>query len=216
MTRAKRRTTGDSLLDAAIDAVEKDRPDEADELRERLCEDAADTEALSELGDALDDIGLVDEAVAIWRRLVEVDPTHSTGWFNLGVAAKDEGRHGEAIALFDRAIEHDPGNPSALHCRGHMYQEIGDAELGRADLERAIALYSELLEDEPDHAEAWYWRGAARARLGDREAALADLAAAIVLEPIYACEARGEVDYAWLASDREFIRLTSRAGEQRH
>lgn len=169
-----------------------------------------DPDALFERGNELDGLGRRDEAVAAWRRVVELEPGHAEAWFYLGVAAKERGEWQEAIALFDRAIALDPDEPSGPHCRGHMYQEIGDDARGRADLERAIAGYSEALAEDPDDAEPRFWRGAAYARLGDREAALADLEAAIDHDPDKREAAREEVDYQPLAADPKFIRLTEK------
>lgn len=207
---SKRRvpTTADPLLDELLTALEEG-PDADNELRQRLHDDPGDADALFDLGLALRDLGRRDDAAAILQRLVGVDPTHSRAWFYLGNVAKDQERWQEALEHFDRAVEHDPDDPSTLHCRGHVHQELGNEVLARDDLRRAIALYGEILDDAPEHAEALFWRGAAAARLGDRDAALADLAAAIALDPYRRQEARDEVDYRPLADDPEFVRLIS-------
>lgn len=175
----------------------------------------ADADALFERGVELDEQGEVDEAAAAWRRAVEVDPAYGPAWYNLGVIAKDEGRWHDARELFDHALAHDPDDAAGLHCRGHVFQELGEDALARADLARAIEIYGERLDDDPDDAEALFWRGAARARVGDRDAALADLAAAIEREPHRREEAREEVDFRSLADDPEFVRLVAKSGRRR-
>jgi len=161
------------------------------------------------IGKEFDELGCRDDAVACWRRVVELEPAHSTAWFHLGVAAREAGRWQDALARFDRACALDPDDQWSLHCRGRVYQELGEGEFGRADLERAIEIYTEVLVDESWDPELWFWRGAARARLGERDAALADLAQAIARDPDRREEARREVDYRPLADDPEFIRLTA-------
>jgi tetratricopeptide (TPR) repeat protein len=125
--------------------------------------------------------------------------------------AKADGRWQAALERFTRAHTLDPDDPSALHCRGHVYQELGEDVLGRADLERAITLYSEMLVSDPESDEGLFWRGAARARLGERDAALADLAAAIAIDGDRRDEARGEEDFKSFAADPVFVRLTAKS-----
>lgn len=208
-------TTGDRLFDAALAAVDEADADVGEGLRARLVDDPADPGALFDLGNTLDEFGRRDDAVEIWRRLVSVDPEHDMGWFSLAVVAKEREQWGEAMVLFDRAHALDPDDPSTLHCRGHVHQELGEHQRGREDLERAIELYSEMIAGDPDDAEAPFWRGAARARLGDRDAALADLAVAIGLDPDRREEAREEVDFQPFVDDPEFIHLTTKPTRRR-
>ena len=210
--------TGDPLLDAALAAVDEADADVGAGFRDRLADDPADPSALFDLANTLDESGRRDDAIEIWRRLVHVDPGHDMGWFYLGVAAKEREQWREALGLFDRAHALDPDDPSTLHCRGHVYQALGEHQRGREDLERAVELYSEMIAVDPGHrgsAEPLFWRGAARARLGDPDAALADLAAAIELDPDRREEARGEVDYQPLMTDPEFVRLTTKPARRR-
>lgn len=185
------------------------------ERRRQEAEEAGDADRLFDVGYELDELGRRAEAVACWQKVVALEPAHGTCWFHLGVAAKEKERWREAIELFDRACELDPDDPSALHCRGHMYQEVGDETRARLDLERAIALYSQLTREQPDDPEVWFWRGAAQARLGEREAALADLARAIDLAASYRDKARNEVDYRPLLDDPAFVQLTARRSARR-
>ncbi|MBL9103642.1 MAG: tetratricopeptide repeat protein [Myxococcales bacterium] len=218
MTRSKppkpAPTTGDPLLDAALAALADD-PDVEGELYERLRDAPEDGDALFDLGNALDERGRGDDAEKIWRRLVELDPDYSEAWFNLGVAAKNRADWHTALDLFTRAHTTDPDDPSALHCRGHVHQELGDEARGRDDLLRAVDLYAAILDDDPESDEVLFWRAAARARLGERDAALADLAAAVELAPDRRAEARDEVDFQPLAADPEFIRLTQKPGRRK-
>lgn len=174
-----------------------------------------DPDELFARGVELDEEGHVDEAARVWRRVVEIDPTYAPAWYNLGVVEKDAGSWRAAIELFDRAHAEDPDDAPTLHCRGHMYQELGEDEAARADLERAIELYTEQLEEALAVDELLFWRGAARARLGERDAALADLAAAIDVAGKWRDEAREEVDYRPLADDPEFVEMTRKPGRRR-
>jgi tetratricopeptide (TPR) repeat protein len=170
--------------------------------------------ALFRRGVELDGLGRRDEAVAAWRRVVALKPSHAAAWYNLGVVAKVQARWQDALELFDRAHAEDPEDVDTLHCRGHVRQELGEEELARADLEAAIEVYDVRLDADPEDAEQLFWRGAARARLGERDGALADLAAAIAADPQRREQAREEIDFRPLADDPEFIRLTIRTGRR--
>ena len=60
------------------------------------------------LGLALKAKGQVDEAIACFRKAIELDPKFAFAHVNLGIALKDKGQMDEAIACYREAIELDP------------------------------------------------------------------------------------------------------------
>ena len=50
-----------------------------------------------------------EEAVACFRRAVEIDPRSAIDWANLGSNLRDLGRNDEAIAMYEKALSLDPG-----------------------------------------------------------------------------------------------------------
>ena len=53
----------------------------------------------------------MDEAIACYRRALEVKPDHVEAHNNLGIVLKDQGKLDEAIACFRRALELKPDLP---------------------------------------------------------------------------------------------------------
>ena len=79
-------------------------------------------EAHNNLGNALQDQGNLDEAVACYRRALELKPDYAEAHSNLGIALQDQGRLDEAIACYRRAMELKPDLPRgaqqpALHAQ---------------------------------------------------------------------------------------------------
>ena len=52
--------------------------------------------------------GQLDEAIACFRKAIELDPKNATAHANLGIALKGKGQVDEAIACYKKAIELDP------------------------------------------------------------------------------------------------------------
>jgi tetratricopeptide (TPR) repeat protein len=50
----------------------------------------------------------LDEAIACWKKAVELDPTLAMAHANLGLALKAKGQVDEAIVCYKRTIELDP------------------------------------------------------------------------------------------------------------
>jgi protein O-GlcNAc transferase len=56
----------------------------------------------------LNDQGKLDEAVACYRRALELKPDYAEAHNNLGNALKDQGKLDEAVACYRRALELKP------------------------------------------------------------------------------------------------------------
>ncbi len=68
-----------------------------------------DAEAHSNLGDALKNIGRLDDAVASCRRALEIKPDLAEAHSNLGNALQELGRLDDAMASYRKALEIKPG-----------------------------------------------------------------------------------------------------------
>src|SRR4051812_6449321 len=55
--------------------------------------------------------GLLAEAEALYRRILERDPGHAGAWHLLGVVAQQQGRDARAVEWIGRAIALDPDRP---------------------------------------------------------------------------------------------------------
>src|SRR5262249_10084254 len=70
------------------------------------------------LGVALYDQGKPEEAVAAYRKAIELKPDYAPAYFNLGTALYDLKRPGEAVAAHRKAIELKPDYPEAYNNLG--------------------------------------------------------------------------------------------------
>ncbi len=88
--------------------------------------------AHSNLGNALWQQGKLAEAVACYRRAVELDPDFATAHSNLGVALNEQGKLSEAAASCTRAVELNPNYAQA-------HNNLGNVLRGQGKLDEAVA-----------------------------------------------------------------------------
>lgn len=103
----------------------------------------------------LQDSGRYDEAIALYNRILELDPENATASFNIGfIHLEYFGQYEEAIAWFSNAIDHLPYYHQAFYNRG-----LAQESLGRVDF--AIDDYSQALKFKPDYTSAALAKGRA-------------------------------------------------------
>ena len=83
----------------------------------------------------LENAGRLEEARALYRRIVQADPASVRGWTNLGNVEAAEGRRTEAEEAFRRAIALDPDDRDALNNLAWLLYETG----GRLEEAEALA-----------------------------------------------------------------------------
>ncbi len=72
--------------------------------------------------------GRFDEAMALNRRALELDPLNVAAWYWLGLRSWYVGRMDEAKAAFDKALELNPEFPGTHWCLGLVHLSQGRAE----------------------------------------------------------------------------------------
>ena len=127
----------------------------------------------------LKDQGKPDEAVACYRRALELKPDYAEAHNNLGNALKEQGKLDEAVACCRRALELKPDYAEAHNNLGVALKEQGK-------LDEAIACYRRALELKPDFAEAHNNLGNALKDQGKLDEAVACYRRALELKPDYA------------------------------
>ena len=126
-----------------------------------------DSEAHSNLGNTLRELGRLDEAEASCRQAITLKPDFAEAYSNLGLTLQELGRSYEAEASYTKAIALKPDYAEAHHNLGITFEELGRLDDAEASYTRAIAL-------EPCFAEALSNRGYLLFGKGRFEAALSD------------------------------------------
>lgn len=91
------------------------------------------------LGNVLDELGLVRDAEIAYRRAIARSPDMADAWFNLGVLTEKAGRDGEALEAYERAFAADPAYVDALHNAALVHMRAGRFALAAGLLDRARA-----------------------------------------------------------------------------
>src|SRR5262249_52659260 len=107
-----------------------------------LALDPTDVRVLRNATTFLQNLGRVDEALALAEALVRRDPVNVTSLFNLGTAQRQAGRYDAAIASLRTALSLSPG-------QANLHDQIGLALMLKGDATAA------LTEIEQEKSEVW-------------------------------------------------------------
>ncbi|MEU6991444.1 tetratricopeptide repeat protein [Streptomyces sp. NPDC046465] len=138
----------------------------------------ADDEAwvFCQRGDVLRDAGRDEDALADYRRALELDPDYTPVYSSRAVLLSRLRRYEEERADWDRVVERHPDVSWVRVARAAVLRRLGAGDDALADLDRAGALT-------PDDVQVWSGRGAVLSGLGRFEEALAALDRAVELAP---------------------------------
>ena len=140
---------------------------------------AASAQTHGNLGLALQNQGKLAEAVACYRRALDLDPDYADVHSNLGLALQNQGKLAEAVACYRRALELKPNLAEA-------HNNLGLALKGLGKLEDAVACYHRALALKPNVAEIHDNLGLALRDQGKLEEAVASYRHALELKPDHA------------------------------
>jgi len=65
----------------------------------------------------------LDEAIACYKKAIEIDPKHAFAYINLGEALRAQKKLPEAIAAYQKAIEINPKHASAYNNLGNVLRD---------------------------------------------------------------------------------------------
>ena len=91
--------------------------------------------------------GLFDEAVGLFEKAVEINPSDARLYNFLGICSRQLNQYDLAIGYYHHALKLDPDDPGLHHNLGAAYRHTGDLAKARAEYEAALRL-------QPDFAEA--------------------------------------------------------------
>jgi tetratricopeptide (TPR) repeat protein len=137
-------------------------------------------------GEANDDTGQKERAIADYTEVIRLEPDATRAYFARGRIYQSRGDHDRAIADFSAFVRLDPKAFGAFHARGNSHREKGD-------LDRAIADYNEAIRILPNLSSAYHDRGVAYRLKGDREHAIADFRQVVRISPLASARSLDEL-----------------------
>ena len=132
--------------------------------------------ALHVLGACYREQGKYDDAVAVLRRVITLNPDCSEAWSDLAMSYGGLGKYDDAATAFLKSIKLKPTDPQAWYKLGSCYQK-------QEQYDDAVTAYREAIKLKPDDADAWHDLGLAYGKLNKTDDAVAAFRQAIKLEP---------------------------------
>lgn len=120
--------------------------------------------------------GILDQAIPLLEKCLEIHPRNSDFLNSLGVALQNAGRSGEAVEFWRRSLSIDAGHIATLRNLGRFQYEKGH-------FSEAVLYFKKALGQNPDHVDALSALGAAYWAMGCRAEAQASFIHALQLEP---------------------------------
>jgi len=123
--------------------------------------------------------GRSEEAIRLFRSVIEERPSFSNAYANLAFVLRETGHLKEAIAVLEEAMARGAQTVNMLGRLGAYLQEAGR-------LEESVALLEGLVAEDPSYTEAYNYLGVSYSRLGRNKEAIQILEKVIALDPSYA------------------------------
>ncbi|MFA6822566.1 MAG: tetratricopeptide repeat protein, partial [Geobacter sp.] len=131
--------TLDPVLTTAIDQLEADNPAAALEILVGYQTDHPDDPAgYFYQGDALAELGRLDEAIAAYRKGLTLAPDDPDALTTLGDLQLEAGQHQDALQSYQRVLEVDPQDSDALVSIGLVYHAQDKADEAIAAFQQAL------------------------------------------------------------------------------
>jgi Flp pilus assembly protein TadD len=147
---------------------------EVDLRQQKQARQDADTQ--NNLGLTLLNQGKIGEAIAAFRKAIQLDPNDSIYHNNLGLALKNQGKIEEAIAAYRKAIQIDPNSANTHH-------NLGVALKKQGKIEEAIAAYRKAIQLDPNDSMYHNNLGLAFDEQWKKDEAISSIQKAIQLDP---------------------------------
>ena len=166
-------TDEESLMEKGIDAILDSQFEDAIAYFDKILEkDPQNTQALTNKGVALGNLGKSSEAISLFDKVLEIDPNNLDALNNKGAALVALEKYDEALLYFDRILAIDPENQSAkiskkiiLNREFPSLMEKGIIAILDTQFEEAIAYFDKILEKDPQNIKALSNKGVALGKL---------------------------------------------------
>ena len=135
--------------------------------------------ALIDLGNTLEDEGLIDQAMAHYEAAIRLAPSLARAHLNRGNILLEKGDSDGALAACKTALVHNPEYAAAYFNMGNAYLHLGRREV-------ALDAYNKAIELQPDFVDAEVARGNIFDELGRFEEAIASYRRGLEFMPDYA------------------------------
>jgi tetratricopeptide (TPR) repeat protein len=144
--------------------------------RTTLARNPASWMACDNLGNVLRDRGSLVEAIAQYRKALDLKPDYTEGHNDLGNALSEQEAVAEAIAQYRKALDLQPNFARA-------YYNLGNALIKQRAVAEAIAQYRKALSIQPRFADAQFNLGLALFQNGETKEALDSWQQALAMKP---------------------------------
>lgn len=111
--------------------------------------------------------GKTEEAIAAYRRCLELEPKFPNARFNMGVALGDAERFSEAGACMEEVLRAEPE-------RAEAYNSLGFLASRRCEPQKAISYWEQAIKLRPNYAQAHFSLGLTLLQIGDYERGFAE------------------------------------------
>ena len=123
--------------------------------------------------------GDLQQALQLYRQILELTPNHPDALHLLGVLARQTGKHEIAKDLIGRAIKSNP-------FIAHFHTNLGNVYRVQGKLDQAVSSYTRAVELRPDNDQAHFCLGNTLRDQGKLESAVASYQRALQLKPDFA------------------------------
>jgi tetratricopeptide (TPR) repeat protein len=153
------------------------------------------------LGVAFHAQGKLDDAIAAYRKQLEITPDHGYAWNGLGDAFSDQGKLEDAIAAYRHQVEVRPAHARA-------WTNLGVALYKQGKIDEAHAAFQKQVQVRPDPADAWNQIGVVLWEQGWNAEAAAAFAKGLAVQPLHLSLLSNDAELALAQGD--FTRLQTR------
>lgn len=103
--------------------------------------DTSNMDVINNMATILDELGRVDEAIAMLKKLVHLDSNYIAAYVNLGFQHSKLGKHKEAIDYLNKALTIQPDEPLTLNNRGSARYHLKDYKGALEDINQSLSFY---------------------------------------------------------------------------